>query len=314
MAGRHGNRHKTERQKGRLKEYFVPGDGIDWEVIQADICRYLGSDARVRPGVDSNKGVQIHGYFYTAYRNLTSAMISDLKVDSAKWEQERRASGDWKQDTDLETHRFSWEDTASTGTPVAEVSDLVSTSHGAYGQSYASQDQWDAAAGQPAAGYTGSGQVAMGYAQGVPMIDASLGRHDGFYGDYAQRTQATGHSPGPIPTASRPSKLLGGYGPTSGYQPPLHSGGYDAHLPAGTAYGHSTAVVSHPSTDQPWGQALATSQAAGLYVSSRTSQPGSSSNPGGTGTTTAPPDGTTGYPEQPMENYRYGGSAGLSEG
>lgn len=36
---------------GRQNEYFVPRDGIDREVISADICRYLGNDALVRPGV-----------------------------------------------------------------------------------------------------------------------------------------------------------------------------------------------------------------------------------------------------------------------
>ena len=35
---------------GRQNEYFIPGDGISREVIQADICRYLGNDALVRPG------------------------------------------------------------------------------------------------------------------------------------------------------------------------------------------------------------------------------------------------------------------------
>lgn len=34
----------------RTNEYFVPRDGIDREVITADICRYLGNDALVRPG------------------------------------------------------------------------------------------------------------------------------------------------------------------------------------------------------------------------------------------------------------------------
>lgn len=34
----------------RHNEYFVPRDGIDREVISADICRYLGNDALVRPG------------------------------------------------------------------------------------------------------------------------------------------------------------------------------------------------------------------------------------------------------------------------
>ncbi|KAG6129298.1 hypothetical protein E4U22_008497 [Claviceps purpurea] len=78
---------------GRQNEYFVDRDGIDREVISADICRYLGNDALVRPGHYENPqtGQLVQGYFVTAYRNLTSAMIEDLKADSARWESERRA-------------------------------------------------------------------------------------------------------------------------------------------------------------------------------------------------------------------------------
>lgn len=35
----------------RLATYFLPGEGIDREVIKTDICRYLGPDALVKPGV-----------------------------------------------------------------------------------------------------------------------------------------------------------------------------------------------------------------------------------------------------------------------
>lgn len=31
-------------------KWFIPGEGISREVIQADICRYLGNDALVKPG------------------------------------------------------------------------------------------------------------------------------------------------------------------------------------------------------------------------------------------------------------------------
>ncbi|OAA60114.1 transcription factor RfeG [Cordyceps fumosorosea ARSEF 2679] len=71
----------------RMNEYFVPRDGIDREVISADICRYLGNDALVRPGYYET----VQGYYITAYRNLTTAMIEDLKADSARWDSERRA-------------------------------------------------------------------------------------------------------------------------------------------------------------------------------------------------------------------------------
>jgi hypothetical protein len=44
------NQHAPTGAGGRQNEYFVPRDGIDREVISADICRYLGNDALVRPG------------------------------------------------------------------------------------------------------------------------------------------------------------------------------------------------------------------------------------------------------------------------
>ena len=34
-----------------LRQWFIPGDGIDRHVISTDIQRYLGNDATVRPGV-----------------------------------------------------------------------------------------------------------------------------------------------------------------------------------------------------------------------------------------------------------------------
>lgn len=52
MSGR-DNRERDRRAaaaSARTNEYFVPKDGIDREVITADICRYLGNDALVRPG------------------------------------------------------------------------------------------------------------------------------------------------------------------------------------------------------------------------------------------------------------------------
>lgn len=76
------SRHYHERQP----EYFIPGEGISREVIQADICRYLGNDAVVRPGSLNGR----NGYYLRAYRNLTSEMIADLRSDSARWEEEIR--------------------------------------------------------------------------------------------------------------------------------------------------------------------------------------------------------------------------------
>ncbi|POS86721.1 hypothetical protein EPUL_002464 [Erysiphe pulchra] len=96
----------------RSNEYFVPKDGIDREVITADICRYLGNDALVRPGTYENPVTKMtqQGYYVTAYRNLTSAMIADLKADSQRWEQERRVANTRAGYTQSQTHesRQQW--------------------------------------------------------------------------------------------------------------------------------------------------------------------------------------------------------------
>ncbi|KAH0288515.1 hypothetical protein M436DRAFT_38741 [Aureobasidium namibiae CBS 147.97] len=70
-----------------LRNWFVPKEGINRSVISADIQKYLGNDATVRPGKDK----EIEGYWIKAYRNLTSEMINDLRTASTKWEQEQRS-------------------------------------------------------------------------------------------------------------------------------------------------------------------------------------------------------------------------------
>ncbi|KAH8754450.1 hypothetical protein BGZ57DRAFT_958311 [Hyaloscypha finlandica] len=98
MPGSNDRERGTSRRQAvataMSNEYFVPIDGIDREVITADICRYLGNEALVRPGDYENPQTrQIQkGYFITAYRNLTTAMIEDLKADSKRWQAERRAT------------------------------------------------------------------------------------------------------------------------------------------------------------------------------------------------------------------------------
>lgn len=55
----------------RQNEYFIEKDGISREVIQADICRYLGNDALVKPGVH-----QVRLPILTVFRPL--ARLADL--------------------------------------------------------------------------------------------------------------------------------------------------------------------------------------------------------------------------------------------
>jgi hypothetical protein len=48
---------RREESSSRYQEYFLPGEGIDREIIQYDICRYLGNDATVRPIQRSDVGI-----------------------------------------------------------------------------------------------------------------------------------------------------------------------------------------------------------------------------------------------------------------
>lgn len=42
-----------------LRNWFVPKDGINRQVISADIQKYLGNDATVRPGKDKEVGIKM---------------------------------------------------------------------------------------------------------------------------------------------------------------------------------------------------------------------------------------------------------------
>lgn len=44
------SRSSRDDPRPKYNEYFLPGDGIDREVIQSEICRYLGQDATCKPG------------------------------------------------------------------------------------------------------------------------------------------------------------------------------------------------------------------------------------------------------------------------
>lgn len=72
----------------RQNQWFVPGEGIAREVITADIQRYLGPDALVKPGNGTGEQEGVPGYWITAYRTLTTQMIQDLKLDSQRWRAE----------------------------------------------------------------------------------------------------------------------------------------------------------------------------------------------------------------------------------
>ncbi|KAF1816346.1 hypothetical protein P152DRAFT_120181 [Eremomyces bilateralis CBS 781.70] len=117
-------------------KWFISGEGISREVIQADICRYLGNDALVKPGygtgenevslrtvasVTSRKQIAdsiskgVYGYWIAAYRALTTEMTSDLKTDSTRWSQEQARSRDPRaayEDSQVHQSRQYWGPTA----------------------------------------------------------------------------------------------------------------------------------------------------------------------------------------------------------
>lgn len=177
-SGRDRDRERDRRNaaaaSARTNEYFVPKDGIDREVITADVCRYLGNDALVRPGNYENPQTrQIQqGYFITAYRNLTTAMIADLKADSERWEAERRQTAGRGQPSNVEyrastTHqsRQYYGPTeaapaiASQGYATPATPSSGSSNQGVYDQgSYAPSSNY----GQPLSGY---GAAPSGYSQ-----------------------------------------------------------------------------------------------------------------------------------------------------
>ncbi|ATZ52756.1 hypothetical protein BCIN_08g03960 [Botrytis cinerea B05.10] len=93
----------------RTGQFVIDAEGIDREVITADICRYLGNDALVKPGdVEDPRTKQLKPvYVITAYRNLTNAMIFDLKQASADWRAERLARSNAQYPTNVVDYRSS---------------------------------------------------------------------------------------------------------------------------------------------------------------------------------------------------------------
>jgi hypothetical protein len=78
------NRHRqpidlqTERREepsSRYQEYFLPGEDINREVIQYDICRYLGNDATVRPYNHPDVGYHLFPLAQTPMLRLISPRV-----------------------------------------------------------------------------------------------------------------------------------------------------------------------------------------------------------------------------------------------
>ncbi|KIX98162.1 uncharacterized protein Z520_06242 [Fonsecaea multimorphosa CBS 102226] len=80
------DRDEPSRPQLQLSEFWCPGEGIEREVIQHEICKFLGQDATCRPGVDSRGRP---GYWVRGYRALTTAMEQSLRDESERWLREK---------------------------------------------------------------------------------------------------------------------------------------------------------------------------------------------------------------------------------
>lgn len=69
---------RREEPASRYLEYFLPGEGINREVIQYDICRYLGNDATVRPYDHPDVGYHLFIGFETTLKLITTRVVEDF--------------------------------------------------------------------------------------------------------------------------------------------------------------------------------------------------------------------------------------------
>ncbi|KAI4258420.1 MAG: hypothetical protein L6R42_005114, partial [Xanthoria sp. 1 TBL-2021] len=77
---------KSPTSRASLKEFFVNGDGIHREVMQRELCNFLGPDALARPGVYEGQ----KGYIVRAVRPFTTEMLDSLLSLSQDYEREER--------------------------------------------------------------------------------------------------------------------------------------------------------------------------------------------------------------------------------
>ncbi|KAI0415766.1 hypothetical protein F5X98DRAFT_210762 [Xylaria grammica] len=320
-------------QQTRQNEYFVPRDGIDREVITADICRYLGNDALVRPGNYENpeNGQVIQGYFINAYRNLTSAMIQDLKADSARWDQERRQQSANRSNAGGGTIASNGVYIRSSNTPPVQYrnSDIhqLRQHYGPTEASYSGSAGNDPFDNGPGPRYPGTG--ASGYTGAATSYSQQYAPSQGGYQQgYTASTGQFSPPPANVAYGIGHSVTPAGYGQTA-QDPPYNIVG--ANLRAGTQnqvdpYGSSdpyprgdprdqripvtstsaTARATYATAGPPSSQPFAQGQNANFYPQSATSASAPYSpavQPGDPFYGRASPAGTASYSATPDQQY-----------
>jgi hypothetical protein len=279
MASRSSRPSQPPAAATRQNEYFVPRDGIDREVISADICRYLGNDALVRPGMYENPqtGQVVQGYYITAYRNLTTAMIEDLKADSARWDNERRAQTS-RNTSGVHYHQSETHQSRQHHGP----------SEAPYqADPYARDPGYDAKRypGTGAPGYTGA---STNYQQPPPQAQQPGSYSGGGYGGYPQSQQ----SPNPDTRYTSPGGSMMPPPPT-GYQEPYMATGAN-NMSRGYASNNGDPYASRSSAAPPQQPVYATSNPPPAGYSSAYSYGGQVPTSGAPGYT------TTMHPQDPF--------------
>ncbi|XPS68838.1 hypothetical protein M3J09_001118 [Ascochyta lentis] len=189
----------------RANQWFVLGDGIAREVITADIQRYLGPDALVRPGTGTGEYQGQPGYWITAYRTLTSQMIQDLKMDSQRWQQERQPGEGRGAYQDSRTHaaRQHWGPSKPVEHPsAADPYDRQPAPRASSG--YSTSSAYAPSEGHYTTAPAGYGSSQPGY-QAAPSQAAPRTQPADPYSGYSQRdpgyqSQAYGSYPSQSPT------------------------------------------------------------------------------------------------------------------
>ncbi|OSS53483.1 hypothetical protein B5807_00148 [Epicoccum nigrum] len=186
----------------RANQWFVLGDGIAREVITADIQRYLGPDALVRPGTGTGEYQGQPGYWITAYRTLTSQMIQDLKMDSQRWQQERQPGEGRGAYQDSRTHaaRQHWGPSKPVEHPSADPYDRQPAPRASSG--YATSAAYAPSEGHYTTAPAGYGSAQPGY-QAAPSSAAPRTQPADPYSGYSQRDQGYPSQPyGSYPSQS----------------------------------------------------------------------------------------------------------------
>jgi hypothetical protein len=225
----------------RANQWFVLGEGIAREVITADIQRYLGPDALVRPGTGTGEFQGQQGYWITAYRTLTSQMIQDLKLDSQRWQQERQPEGRGG------SHSPYLRDTKVSRGPDAVLAYQDSRTHAArqhWGPSkpveHPSADPYDRQPAPRASGYATTS---------YPPSEGHYTTAPAGYGSAQPSYQA---APSQAAPRTQPVDAYSGYAPRdSGYQSQAY-GSYQSQTPT-DAYGRPTAASTAYATPRYFG-------------------------------------------------------------